>query len=244
MVKGPLRPALPPWHQRIMKKPTRRRTPKIPAWVPLGVPAAAAAADALSATGTVREYLPDAAAVAIILFVVGVLIGEFYKRAERSRKTSAIKLLLAEELERNHWALVAMFGILEMFDKYPRAAPWLHTGRNGAEYFRMKVEPENEFSQAIPRFCTAMYERLLPTLAELDKALFEIVRTTYERIAVLNRVRDTLTGFLAGEDLASDPANTKHFLGGFAKEKDAYYAVLNKGYKALTGKELKAWRVV
>lgn len=49
---------------------------------------------------------------------------------------------------------------------------------------------------------------------------------------------------MAGEDLAPDPAITKRFLSDFAKEKDGYYAVLNKGYKSLTGKELKAWRVL
>ena len=201
-------------------------------------------ADSLRAVGTV---LPAVGWLAIILFALRELIIEpFRKRAERSRKKSAIKLLLGEELERNHWALVAMFGVLEVFDKYPRAVLWLHTGRNGSEHFRMKVEPGDEYdsSQVIPRFCTAMYEKLLPALAELDKALFEIVRTTYEAVAVLGYHRETLTGFLAGEDLAPDPAITKHFLSGFAKEKDAYYAVLNKGYKSLTGKELKAWRVL
>ena len=202
-------------------------------------------ADLLRAVGTIGEYLPATAFVAIIVFVLKEFIEVFRKRAERSRKTGAIKLLLAEELERNHWALVVMFGVLEVFDKYPRAVMWLHTGRNGSEHFRMKVEPGDEYdsSQAIPRFCTAMYEKLLPALAELDKALFERVRTTYEAVAVLSYHRETLTGFLAG-DLASDPANTKHFLSGFATEKDAYYAVLNKGYKSLTGKELKAWRVL
>lgn len=74
----------------------------------------------------------------------------FRKRSERMRKISAIKILLAEELERNHWALVSMFRVLnilkEAFQKYPRAVFWLHIARDGSEHFRIKEKPEDEYS--------------------------------------------------------------------------------------------------
>ena len=88
-----------------------------------------------------------------------------------------------------------------------------------------------------------MYERLLPTLAELDKSLFEVVRKTYEAIIELNHYRQILTDFLAGENLAPYRDMTKHFLNDLADEKDDYYKILSEGYKALTGKDLESWKL-
>lgn len=88
-----------------------------------------------------------------------------------------------------------------------------------------------------------MYERLLPTLAELDKSLFEIVRKTYEKIAELNHYRQILTDFLAGEDLAPYRDMTKHFLSDLTDEENDYYKILNEGYKALTAKDLELWKL-
>jgi len=48
---------------------------------------------------------------------------------------------------------------------------------------------------------------------------------------------------LAGEDIAPDRDMTKHFLSDLADEKDDYYKILNEGYKALTGKDLKSWKL-
>jgi len=195
------------------------------------------------------EYLPATVVIAILLFLVKEFLEFFRKRSERMRKISAIKILLAEELERNYWALVSMFRILntlkEAFQLYPRAVFWLHIARDGSEHFRMKEKPEDEYSSGcvIPKYCTVMYERLLPALAELDKSLFEVVRKTYEAIIELNHYRQILTDFLAGEDLAPYRDMTKHFLNDLADEKDDYYKILSEGYKALTGKDLESWKL-
>ena len=71
------------------------------------------------------EYLPATVVVTILLFLIKEFLECLRKRSERIRKISAIKILIAEELERNHWALVSMFRVLnilkEAFQKYPRA---------------------------------------------------------------------------------------------------------------------------
>jgi len=72
------------------------------------------------------NWLPATVVVAIVLFLIKELLKLGRKRAERARKRSATKVLLAEELEKHHWALVSMFRILdslqEAFEKYPRGA--------------------------------------------------------------------------------------------------------------------------
>ena len=197
----------------------------------------------------IGSWLPATVVTAIILFLIKEILELCRKRAERARKKSAIKILLAEELEKNHWTFVSMFRILdslkEAFEIYPHAVFWLHIARNGSEHFRMKEEPEVEYDsgQPIPKYFTEMYEKLLPSLAELDQSLFEVVRSTYENIVELGHYRETLTDFLDGEALTSEPDLTKQFLSDFVNEKDDYYAELNNGYKVLTGKELKSWKL-
>lgn len=194
-------------------------------------------------------YLPVTVTAAFILFITRELLELRRRKAGRTRKTKAIKILLAEELEKNHWVFVSMLRILEQMkeasDEYPNAVFGLHIARDGSEHFRMKNEPEDEFEQGswIPKFHSTLYEKLLPSLAELDQALFESISSTYSEIAELSHYRETLTSFLAGEDLAPDPGMTRHFLDRFAGEKDDYYNALNNGYKVLTGTDLKEWRL-
>ena len=194
-------------------------------------------------------FLPVTVAAALVLFLVREILEFRRRKAERARKTTAIKLLLAEELEKNHWVLVSMFRVLNKIktasDEHPRATFRLHVTRDGSEYFRMKREPgdEHELRNWIPKFHTVLYEKLLPSLAELDSALFESISTTYSKIAELSHYRETMTSFLAGEVLSPTPEMTRRFLSHFADKKDDYYAALNNGYKILTDTDLKEWKL-
>lgn len=194
------------------------------------------------------HYLPVTVTAAIVLFVVKESLEIRRKRQERLRKTNAAKLLLSQELEKNHWAFVAFFRILaemkEAENNAPGAVFSLHTARNGSEHFRMRKEPhdESESGSWIATFHTSLYEKHLATLAEYNEALYNVLNETYKEIFELIHYRETLTSFLAGESVA--PADlTRHFLSDLAAKKDDYYNALNKSYQALTGKELKKWRL-
>jgi hypothetical protein len=194
------------------------------------------------------QYLPITVTTAIVLFVVKQLLEIHRKRQERLRKMNAAKLLLSQELEKNHWSLVSFFRILDEMKKAeteaPRAVFSLHVARNGAEHFRMKEEPDDESESGswIATFHTAVYEKHLSTLAEYDQALYKVVNEAYGEIFELIHYRETLTSFLAGESIA--PVGlTRHFLSNMAAEKDDYYKALNKSYLALTGNDLKEWRL-
>lgn len=194
------------------------------------------------------QYLPATVMAAIALFVVKELLEIRRRYLERSRKTNAVKLLISQELERDHWALVSFFRVLEEIksteNDAPRAVFRLHVARDGSEHFRIKEEPEDEdeSGQWIPTFRTDLYEKHLATLAEHDQALYKVVNEAYEEIFELIHYRETLTAFLAGESLA--PVDiTRRFLSDMATEKDEYYNALNKAYRALTGNDLKKSRL-
>lgn len=194
------------------------------------------------------KYLPVTVTAAIVLFVVKEVLEIRRKRQERVRKTNAAKLLLSQELEKNHWALVSFFRILTEMKvaetDAPRAVFRLHVARDGSEHFRIKEEPEDESESGfwIATFQTSLYEKHLATLAEYDQALYKVVNETYKEVFELIHYRETLTSFLAGESNA--PADmTRRFLSDMAAEKDDYYNALNKSYRAFTCNDLKAVRL-
>ena len=200
---------------------------------------------------TLGDHLQGTVVVAVIIFLAREFFEIRRKRNERLRKIKAIKLLIAEELERNHWAFVSMFRVLkEIKDSiinYPQAKMWLITARNGSDHFRIKHNPEKECEfdsgQGIPLFHAEMYQKLLPMLAELDECLFELIRTTYNEIFELVHYRETLTDYLSGEDLSPYSEMTKNFLARFVDEEKEYFDILNNGYKSITGNELKNLRL-
>ncbi len=195
------------------------------------------------------NLLPATVVVAIALFALREFFDFYKKRSDKKRNIEAIKLLIADEIEKNHWSLVSMFRILselkEDFEKEKNTIHYLHIARNGSEHFRSKEDPEDEYSsgQAIPKFHTSMYERLIPDIAALDKKLFLSIHSTYEEIIELTHYRDTMIDYLAGEELSPSPELTKLFLSDFADEKDDYYEHLNKTYRLIKNKKLIAWKL-
>lgn len=186
--------------------------------------------------------LPATVVAAIALFTTKEIFEFFRRRNERRRKLNAVKLLLAEEIERNYWTHTSMFRLLdnlkEVSESNPEAQFRLHVARDGSEHFRLKVDGEDSFEsgQWIPRFSDEQYKKLLPTLAELDETLFSRVKNTYSELADLGHYRNILVSFLAGEDEPPGRDHTLAFLVGLSDERDDYYADLNGAYSALVGR--------
>lgn len=196
----------------------------------------------------VTTYLPITALVAIVMFLCKETLEFFRKRRERKRKISAIKILLSEEIEKNHWALKQMFSAMQTLkdipEFYPRSEVRLLVTRNGVEHFRVKKEPGDDYESGhpIPKFTFSMYEKLLPSLAELDSCLFEVIKCAYEELIELAHYRDILVSYLSGEEV-HERELTRDFLADFSTKKADYYKDINIGYTALTGKELKTWKL-
>lgn len=114
----------------------------------------------------IGKFLPTTAVVAIVLFLIKMLLDERNKKADRLRKRNAIKRLLTEEFERNHWTLVSFFRTLEaMRDLSDDETLSLHKDRDGSQKIRI-TDPNGWTETGIPNFHTSMYQRLLPALAE------------------------------------------------------------------------------
>jgi len=195
------------------------------------------------------NLLPVTVVAAILLFILRELFDLFKKRSDKKRNIEAIKLLIADEIEKNHWSLKSLFMALsclkEDFEENDKAVHYLHIARNGSEHFRAKEAPEDRYSasQSIPNFHTSMYEKLIPDIAALDKKLFIEIHSTYEEINELIHYRDTMVDYLTGEDLAPSNEIIKIFLSAFADEENDYYEHLNKTYKLLKYKELTVWKL-
>ena len=196
-----------------------------------------------------QTYLPVTVVAAIVIFIIKELLEVRRRKKERKRKLNAIKLLLAEELEKNHWAHHSFFSALSRLQEsngtFPDAKFRLYVSRNGNEHLRMKRDPDEDFEsgQWIPKFHDEQYKKLLPTLAELDETLYQKINVAYGELAELTHYRDTLIGFLAGEDPGPGLDSTKYFLAGMTDEKADYFNKLNSAYKAISGKDLKEWRL-
>jgi hypothetical protein len=192
--------------------------------------------------------LPGTIGVAIIIFLLRELFEIRRKRGERSRKLDAIKNLISDELEKNHWALISMFRVINVINdlnnNFPNSKIRLHVARNGSEHFRFKKEQGEpyESGQSIPRYSIEMYQKLITTIAELDNKIYEKIKIAYDEIVELIHYRGTLIDYLAGEEL-HDREMTSHFLMNYADEQKDYFKILNECYKYLTGTELKSWRL-
>ncbi|WP_150410030.1 hypothetical protein [Xanthomonas sontii] len=196
-----------------------------------------------------HSYLPATVVAAIIIFLIKELLELRRRKKERTRKLKAVSLLLAEEIEKNHWAHRSFFSALSSLQKSDegsdKAQFRLHVSRNGTEHLRVKYEPDEEFEsgQWIPKFHDEQYKKLLPILAELDENLFKQVNLAYGELAELTHYRDMLVGFLAGEDPGPGLEQTRDFLASLAHEKMDYFKSLNSAYKAINGEDLKGWRL-
>ncbi|MBT6046609.1 MAG: hypothetical protein HOG49_07290 [Candidatus Scalindua sp.] len=113
--------------------------------------------------------------------------------------------------------------------------------------FKYKREPDDTIwsGHPIPKFSFDKFNFLLPSLAELNLNIANIVKITYEKIIELEHFRETIILFLADELHEEDVFKemTKNFIADFTKEETDYFNSLNEAYKTLTGTELKEWRV-
>jgi hypothetical protein len=197
----------------------------------------------------IQNAIPITVLVTLILFVLKEFIESIEKYKSNKRKKEAVSLVLAYEIELNHWALRTFFRLLrrltEVFSEYPQAKYRLQIAYDGSEHLRLKREPEEtiEEGQSIPPFVNEQFKRLLPIIAELDKTLFKLLEEAYTKIADLEHFRRIVVEFLAGGDTMPEDGNREFFIPKLSQEERNYYDPLNLAYQKLTGKPLKEWKL-
>ena len=198
---------------------------------------------------TVDKLFPLTVLAAVVLFVAKEIIEAIRRRGDKARKARAIKGLLIEEIELNHWTIGSLRDTLETIEQQHKDDPStefaLKVDASGGTHFR-SYRPDQKggagSGRAIPLVHRKQFDTFLPALAELDKSLFEQVRNGYSRIGDLEHIRSSLIAYLAEED----PAEKRHLIAfpsyGLRVLREVDEAI-RPLYKSFAGKELQKARI-
>lgn len=154
---------------------------------------------------TLQQIAPLTVVTAIALFVAKEVTEGIRRYKSRSRKASAIRILLVEEIERNNYSIHSLRHILRGTQGWaeldPRVTFSLRTDASGRLHYR-RNESDGGYAQSpMPNVHRKHFDRFLPDLAEVDSELFEQARKGYEKLAELDHIRNSLIALLAEKDL-------------------------------------------
>ncbi len=143
---------------------------------------------------------------AFTIFIAKETIEYFKRRNERSRKVTAYKQLILEELRKNAWTISSLKDMCKLIGDPGFTGISYYKSSAGSEKIRFhnKTLPE---SNPLWPVHTAVFEKLYVGLAETDKDLFTAVSAVYEKLAEAKHVRDHFINFSEDEEI-------KHFVTG------------------------------
>jgi hypothetical protein len=177
---------------------------------------------------------PITVVAAIILFVVKEIVELIKKTREKSRKISAYKALIAEELLKNAWSLKALKRLcLELQDPTLREIEYK---KSASETERVIVRTtENEHVTFFWKIHTAAFEKIMTDLAVSNSKLFRSATDVYSLLAEVKHVRESIIDF-------SEFEMPKHMISGLGDygndTLDEAIAAVKSVYKIYTGQEL------
>jgi len=184
--------------------------------------------------------LPIAAFVAIGLFVIKEIIEFCRRRAERARRLTAAKRLLAFETERNFYSQRQLFEIVEdirfsigdrgNYDFFVRA------GADGQQHYRRREAGSNsiEAGMPIPLIYMGEFDRWIPSVAELSAAFYGEMMASYDTIFELEHLRSSLVHYLARKE-HEELGDLEGFVEYAARRAEQTESVIRSFYKNCTG---------
>jgi hypothetical protein len=181
------------------------------------------------------RLLPITVVAAIILFFTKEFFEFFKKRAEKKRKLSAYKVLIAEEMAKNSFSIFGLRRIVERLQDNS----WVHEvirGSNGACHLKSSRGEEKVKGIVLP-FHSSIFDKHIVDLAVIDKQFFAQLRDTYQAIADAKVSRSTML------EMCEDP-NLEFFLGSYLQGVvtvfDAAETQIKTTFETCTGKVLDA----
>ena len=194
----------------------------------------------------ISGIVPVTVIAAVLLFFVKELLEILRRKAGENRKKKAYRVLLGEELERNHWTYKTLLRLLDSIEgeieHCDRPVFYVHYTKEGKEYFRSKSDPKQKgFSGGpIPPVYLERYNQLLADVAVLDKKLFPLTRSAYESIIELRHMRESFINILNDEDKELFEKNEllRGFIDYVKSDKDEIYASMDQLYQECTGMQL------
>ena len=190
--------------------------------------------------------LPITVYAAIVLFAIKEILEAIRRfRAER-RKKKAISYLIADEIQKNHWTVISLFRIFKeikkSLDAVPKAKYELETTRSGIENFRLRYPNGGWTGYGIPPVHDTQYKSHLPTIAELDKKLFQTLEETYSELTELEHLRTSLIDYLV-DDSEEKRMFFKQFIEYALSHEEDCIKALKSGYERCVGKPLEEAKV-
>lgn len=189
------------------------------------------------------RFLPITVVAAIVLFVVKEGLEANRRRKTDARKRKAIRRLIADEIERNHWTIKRLRdGVLQIERRILEldSTLMIRVGALGERYVRREEGGEMASEFPIGRVHSEALSSNLLLLAEIDEAIFEEALEVSDAFKELDHVLKSMI-----EHLSND--NDTGFLEGFADYARNEIADCEKTlrcfYKSVTGRSLKEHRV-
>lgn len=177
---------------------------------------------------------PITVVAAIILFVVKEIVEFIKKTREKTRKISAYKALIAEELLKNAWSLKALRRLCFELQEPTLKEIEYKKSASGTERVIVRTE-EGARETYFWKIHTAAFEKIMTDLAVSNSKLFGSAAEVYSLLAEAKHVRESIIDFAEFEM----PRHMIKGLGDYGNNTlEEASAAVKSTYKSYTGKEL------
>lgn len=191
------------------------------------------------------NIIPLSVLVAIIIFLAKEILELIRNHKNRLRKTSAIKALLSEEIEKNYWAIKSYKSVVKSvrseLQRSNNPVFEVRSVNNDSEHFECVRPGGHNSSQDFPKVFDKDYKKLAMDIAELDQQLHEAATRCYKSVAELQHIRTSVYQYI---DRNGDSTN---FMEGFLiyieDQVPQIYSDMNELYLLCTGEKLQAHRL-
>lgn len=188
------------------------------------------------------DLIPITVISAVSLFVIKEIVEIFRKRKALKRKVSAIKSLLVEEIELNHWVWLQFSALVETIKDSPEGTQYcILSSKSGYERFEFLKPDGSGGGKSFPKVSEIYYQKVILDIAELDKEFYEKSIEYNKAIADLHHVRGNVY------ESIDEINKSHHFSQGFISytedELPDIYAKMNSLYFYCTGKKLEKHRM-
>lgn len=191
------------------------------------------------------NIFPFTVLVAIVLFVTKEVLETIKKWKEKKRKIRAMKLLLAEELELNHWVWKEMQLLVARVQdelKLPKGSKFqIKKSKAATERFECIRPNGSVWGQGFPPVHEEQYHKLAVEVASADEQFYALLSKCYKAVAELKHFRNGVYSYI------DDDGDENKFREGFTTYvKDGLpdiYNAMNALYEFCTERKLETHRL-
>ncbi|MBP0943129.1 hypothetical protein V2K16_22900 [Pseudomonas alliivorans] len=153
------------------------------------------------------SIFPVTVICAIFLFFIKEAVELSKRAAERKRKISAYKTLIAEELKKNAWTIQTMKEKCSEINKDDFERMTYSKEPSGNETVQIWFSGGTVGSSLLWQVHTGIFDKSIVDLAVIDKGLFDAAKETYQHLAEVRHIRgyfsdlteqDSMRGFIKG----------------------------------------------